>query len=50
LLAGRSPLEPEHIEIAFSDYVFDTQRAKRLLGWRPVMDNVQALAEACRAG
>ncbi len=46
LAIGRSPLEPEHVEIAFSDYVFDTQRAKRLLVWRPAMDNVDALAAA----
>ncbi|MBI2913501.1 MAG: NAD-dependent epimerase/dehydratase family protein [Chloroflexi bacterium] len=48
LTLGRSPLEPEHIQIAFSNYVFDTAKAKRLLGWRPSLDNAQALAEAYR--
>ncbi len=46
LVIGRSPLEPEHVEIAFRDYVFDIEKAKRVLGWRPQMDNVRALLAA----
>ena len=42
------PLEPEHVKIAFSNYVFDTTKAKRLLGWLLSLDNVQALTEAYR--
>jgi nucleoside-diphosphate-sugar epimerase len=45
LAVGRSPLEPEHVPIALADYVFDIRKAGKLLGWRPVKDNVLALAE-----
>lgn len=47
LALGISPLEPEHVAIAFSDYVFDTGRAKCGLGWEPKLDNVEALIAAC---
>ncbi len=49
LAIGRSPLEPEHVRIAFSDYVFDNARAKQVLGWQPSLDNVAALAQAAAA-
>ena len=37
---GISPLEPQHLEIALKDYVFDISRAKAL-GWKPSKDDVQ---------
>lgn len=48
-LVGRSPLEPEHLPIALSDYVFDISKAKRVLGWKPEKGNVDALIEAYEA-
>lgn len=41
----RSPLEPEHVPIALADYVFDIRKAREGLGWSPIKDNVDALAE-----
>jgi nucleoside-diphosphate-sugar epimerase len=41
-----SPLEPQHLEIALQDYVFDTARAKQLLGWRPTRNDIEAAIEA----
>lgn len=43
---GKAPLEPEHLPIALNDYVFDISKARRVLGWTPEKDNVQALTEA----
>jgi 2-alkyl-3-oxoalkanoate reductase len=37
---GISPLEPQHLEIALKDYVFDIGRAKAL-GWKPLKDDIQ---------
>jgi 2-alkyl-3-oxoalkanoate reductase len=37
---GISPLEPQHLEIALKDYVFDIGRAKAL-GWNPSKDDIQ---------
>jgi len=47
------PLEPEHVQIAFSEYTFDTRRAADVLGWRPrraLADSFAALARAKRSG
>jgi nucleoside-diphosphate-sugar epimerase len=41
-----SPLEPQHLEIALRDYVFDNTRAKRMLGWKPTRDDIQSSIEA----
>ena len=48
-LIGKAPLEPEHLEIALRDYVFDISKAKRVLGWKPEKSNVDALVEAYEA-
>ena len=45
-LLGISPLEPQHLEIALRDYMFDNSRAKKELGWQPVKDDIQATIEA----
>jgi nucleoside-diphosphate-sugar epimerase len=37
---GISPLEPQHLEIALKDYVFDIKMAKAL-GWKPSKDDIQ---------
>jgi nucleoside-diphosphate-sugar epimerase len=37
---GISPLEPQHLEIALKDYVFDIGRAEAL-GWKPSKDDIQ---------
>ncbi len=42
---GISPLEPQHLEIALRDYVFDNTRAKEVLGWRPTRDDVETAVE-----
>lgn len=41
-----SPLEPQHLEIALRDYIFDNTRAKEILGWRPTKDDIQSSIEA----
>lgn len=35
-------LEPEHVEIAFADYVLDIGRARDVLGWQPRYSIVEA--------
>lgn len=45
-LIGKAPLEPEHLAIVLSDYVFDTAKAERVLGWKPEKDNITALVES----
>lgn len=30
-----SPVEPQHLEIALKDYMFDTEKIKNILGWKP---------------
>lgn len=45
-LLGISPLEPQHLEIALRDYMFDNTRAKRELGWYPQKDDIQATIDA----
>ncbi|HEY9159954.1 MAG TPA: NAD(P)-dependent oxidoreductase [Desulfomonilia bacterium] len=42
---GISPLEPQHLEIALKDYVFDIKRAKAL-GWKPLKDDIQSAKDA----
>jgi nucleoside-diphosphate-sugar epimerase len=37
-----SPIEPQHLEIALRDYVFDSSRAKAILGWKPAKDDIQS--------
>ncbi len=37
-----SPLEPQHLEIALRDYVFDSSLAKKVLGWKPAKDDIQS--------
>lgn len=41
-----SPLEPQHLEIALRDYIFDNTRAKNLLGWKPLKNDIEASIEA----
>ncbi len=43
---GISPLEPQHLEIALRDYVFDNSRAKEVLGWRPTRNDLESAVEA----
>jgi hypothetical protein len=37
-----SPIEPQHLEIALRDYVFDNSLAKETLGWKPAKDDIQS--------
>ena len=37
-----SPIEPQHLEIALRDYVFDSSLAKKVLGWKPAKDDIQS--------
>jgi dTDP-glucose 4,6-dehydratase len=37
-----SPIEPQHLEIALRDYVFDSSLAKEVLGWIPAKDDIQS--------
>ncbi|MEW6526106.1 MAG: NAD(P)-dependent oxidoreductase [Spirochaetota bacterium] len=39
---GVSPLEPQHLEIALRDYVFDNTRAKQVLGWYPTKNDIES--------
>lgn len=43
---GLSPIEPQHLEIALKDYVFDNGRAKELIGWWPKKDDIQSAISA----
>lgn len=40
-----SPLEPQHLEIALRDYVFDNSRAKEILGWKPTRNDIETAIE-----
>jgi dTDP-L-rhamnose 4-epimerase len=42
---GRPLLLKEHREVPFADYVFDIEKAKNLLGYKPRKDDVDAIAE-----
>ena len=46
---GKAPLTPEHLAIAIHDYVLDTSRAHRELGWYPRYGVVDALLDTYRA-
>lgn len=41
-----SPLEPQHLEIALRDYVFDNTRAKQTLGWLPTKNDIESAIDA----
>ncbi len=41
-----SPLEPQHLEIALRDYVFDNTRAKTMLGWHPTKSDIESAIDA----
>jgi len=41
-----SPLEPQHLEIALKDYVFDNARAKKILNWQPVKTDIESFIDA----
>lgn len=43
---GVSPIQPQHLEIALRDYVFDNARAKQVLGWRPTRNDLESAVEA----
>ncbi len=40
-----SPVEPQHLEIALRDYVFDTTRAKEILGWKPTKTDTDSVCD-----
>jgi nucleoside-diphosphate-sugar epimerase len=41
-----SPLEPQHLEIALEDHVFDTGLAKTILGWHPRKTDIESAVDA----
>jgi UDP-glucose 4-epimerase len=41
-----SPLEPQHLEIALRDYVFDNRLAKKVLKWRPRKTDIESAIDA----
>ncbi len=43
---GLSPLGPYHRRMIAQDFVFDTRKIKRELGWRPTLTNEEMLVEA----
>lgn len=43
-----SPLGPYHYRMIASNFVFDTERIKRELGWRPTLTNEEMLLRAYR--
>ena len=43
---GVSPVEPQHLEIALRDYMFDNSRIKAVLGWRPTRNDIESAIEA----
>jgi nucleoside-diphosphate-sugar epimerase len=46
---GKAPLEPEHLEIAIADYLFDIAKARQVLGWEPRWGNVSAMVDTYKA-
>ena len=42
---GKSPVEPQHLEIALRDYMFDTTQAKKVLGWSPTKTDIETAVE-----
>lgn len=45
-MLGMSPLGPYHYKMLAEDFIFDTSRLKRELGWRPTKTNTEMLAES----
>jgi hypothetical protein len=43
-----SPLGPYHYRMIAEDFVFDTTRIKRELGWKPTLTNGEMLVRAYR--
>jgi nucleoside-diphosphate-sugar epimerase len=43
---GMSPLGPYHYKMLAEDFIFDTSRIKRELGWRPTKTNTEMLVES----
>jgi nucleoside-diphosphate-sugar epimerase len=41
-----SPLEPQHLEIALRDHLFDNSLAKRVLGWKPRKTDIESAIDA----
>jgi nucleoside-diphosphate-sugar epimerase len=41
------PLEPQHLEIALRDHLFDNRLAKKLLDWRPLKNDIESAVDAC---
>ena len=41
-----SPLEPQHLEIALRDHVFDNGLAKKVLSWRPRKTDIESAIDA----
>ena len=46
---GKAPLEPEHLEIAIADYLFDIAKARQVLGWEPRWGSVSAMVDTYKA-
>nr|MDO8086488.1 NAD(P)-dependent oxidoreductase [Candidatus Sigynarchaeum springense] len=40
-----SPVEPQHLEIALRDYMFDTTLMKEILGWKPTKTDIQSTTD-----
>lgn len=43
---GLSPLQPQHLEIALRDHVFDNGLAKRVLKWKPEKTDIESAIDA----
>ena len=41
-----SPLQPQQLEIALRGHLFDTGRARRVLGWRPRKTDIESAIDA----
>jgi nucleoside-diphosphate-sugar epimerase len=42
---GLSPMEPDHFELADSDFIMDINKAKDKLGWTPTKNNMEMIIE-----
>lgn len=40
-----SPIEPQHLEIALKDYIFDATKAKKVLGWKPTRNDTESACD-----
>lgn len=40
-----SPIEPQHLEIALKDYIFDTTKVKKILGWQPTRTDTESACD-----